>query len=220
MRTVQTGVPGAGDFPGLEPSSARGRSLPSRVTAWRRVRVPVYAIAAVLLVVGAARSVSVTPLAPESSGERGPATAFAVENLRAGGSPVALADYGGTPVVLNFWASWCTPCRQELEAFDAVAEQTSAEVAFIGLNTRDDSRAAALKLLAATGVRFPSGYDPDGQLASAYELRGLPTTVFVSSDGRILAHHTGAMRREELEATVARLFHTDRVTDKYYTGSE
>ena len=217
MTTVQTGVPGAGDFAGVEASSARGRLLRSRVTVWRRVRVPAFAITAVLLVVGAARSVSVTPT---PSGERGPATVFAVENLQAGGSPVSLGDYGGIPVVLNFWASWCTPCRGELEAFEAVAEQTSGEVAFIGLNTRDDSRAAALELLAATGVRFPSGYDPDGQLASAYELRGLPTTVFVSSDGQILAHHTGAMRREELEAAIARLFHTDRFTEKYYSGSE
>jgi cytochrome c biogenesis protein CcmG/thiol:disulfide interchange protein DsbE len=217
VTTVQTGVPGTGGFRGFEPSAARGRSVPPRSTGWRRVRVAVVVVAAVVLVVGAARSVPVTPT---PSGERGPATAFAVENLQAGGSPVSLGDYGGTPVVLNFWASWCTPCRRELEAFGAVSEQTRGEVAFIALNTRDDSRAAALKLLAATGVRFPSGYDPDGHLASAYELRGLPTTVFVSSDGRILAHHTGAMRREELEATIARLFRTDRVTEKYYTGSE
>ena len=220
MTTVQTGLPGAGDFPGFEPSSARDRFLRARVTVWRRVRIVVCAIAAILLVVGAARSVSVTPLAPEPSGRRGPAAAFAVENLRAGGAPVSLGDFGATPVVLNFWASWCTPCRRELQGFEAVAERTSGEVAFIGLNTRDDSRAAALKLLATTGVRFPSGYDPDGQLASAYGLRGLPTTVFISSDGQILAHHTGPMRREELEATIARLFHTDRVTKKYYTGSE
>lgn len=220
MTTVQTGVPGAGDFPGIEPSSARGRSIPPRITVWRRVRVPVGAVAAVLLVVGAARSVSVNPTGPAPSGEPGPATAFAVENLLAGGPPVSLGEYGATPVVLNFWASWCTPCRRELQGFEAVAEQTRGEVAFIGLNTRDDSRAAARKVLAASGVRFPSGYDPEGQLASTYGLRGLPTTVFISPGGQILAHHTGALSREELEATITRLFHADRVTEKYYTGSE
>ena len=218
VTTVQTGVPG--DFPGFESRSTRGPFLPPRITVWRRVRLPVMAVTAAVLVVGAALSVPVKPSALVVAGGRGAAAAFAVENLQAGGRPVSLGDYRGTPVVLNFWASWCAPCRRELRAFEAVAEQTSGEVAFIGLNTRDDSRAAAVRLLAATRVRYPSGYDPAGQLASTYGLHGLPTTVFISPDGQILARTTGEMSRGKLETTIAQLFHRDGLTDKYYTGSE
>jgi cytochrome c biogenesis protein CcmG/thiol:disulfide interchange protein DsbE len=217
VTAVQTEV--ADDLLGSEPGSGGDWAPRHRTTLWRRVRVALVAVAAAFLVFGAAGSVArkTDRSAPAMAG--GPAAAFAVENIDPDEGPVSLSAYRGTPVVLNFWASWCSPCRRELRAFEAVSEQTKGEVAFIGLDTRDDSRAAAARLLATTGARYPSGYDPAGQVASTYGLYGLPTTVFISSDGQLLARLTGEMSRAKLEATIARLFQGDRVAT-YYTGSQ
>ena len=185
----------------------------------RTVRVAAATLAAALIVVGAARSVPRKTGASALVGAGGPAAAFAVENLDTDAGPVSLSAYRGTPVVLNFWASWCSPCRRELRAFEAVSEETKGEVAFVGLDTRDDSRAAAAKLLGASGGRYPSGYDPAGQVAATYGLYGLPSTVFISSDGQLLARVTGEMSRAKLEATMVRLFQGDRVAT-YYSGSQ
>jgi thiol-disulfide isomerase/thioredoxin len=118
---------------------------------------------------------------------------------------VTLASFRGRPVVVNFFASWCVPCRQEMPALQAVSTQLKDRVAFMGVNHNDD-RAGGLQLLSDTGVRYPTGYDPDGHVAAAYGLFGMPTTLFIGADGRLLETHTGQITREQLEQTIARLF--------------
>ncbi len=107
--------------------------------------------------------------------------------------------------MVNFFASWCGPCRKEMPAFQAVSEQLKGKVAFLGVNHRDD-RQGGLELLGDTGVRYPTGYDPDGQIGAAYGLFGMPTTVFVGADGALLETHTGEMTRQQLEESISRLF--------------
>jgi cytochrome c biogenesis protein CcmG/thiol:disulfide interchange protein DsbE len=118
----------------------------------------------------------------------------------AGDGDVSLSSLRGRPVVVNFFASWCVPCRKEMPAFQSAAGRLGDKVAFLGVDHQDD-RKGALQLLADTGVRYPTGYDPDGRVAVAYGLFGMPTTLFVSADGRLLEKHTG-----ELEQTISRLF--------------
>jgi thiol-disulfide isomerase/thioredoxin len=144
------------------------------------------------------------PSAPAVKG-RGSAPAFEVENVRPGEAPVSLVAARGKPVVLNFWASWCVPCRREMPSSQAVHEATKERVTFIGMNNQDQ-RGPALRLLAETGVRYSSGYDPGGEVALAYDLYGMPTTLFISADGQLLERKTGGMSRDQLEASIDRLF--------------
>jgi len=133
------------------------------------------------------------------------APAFAVPDLGDETATVSLEQFRGRPVVLNFWAAWCVPCRKEMPAFEAVHERVGNRVAFLGMNNQD-SRGDALRLLRTTKVSYPSGYDPAGRVAKAYSLRGMPTTVFISAQGRILATRTGQVSERQLADSVRDLF--------------
>jgi cytochrome c biogenesis protein CcmG/thiol:disulfide interchange protein DsbE len=122
-----------------------------------------------------------------------------------GAGTVSLASVKGRPVVINFFASWCVPCRHEMPALQAVATRVKDRVAFLGVDHQDD-RDGALELLADTGVQYPTGYDPDGKVATSYGLFGMPTTLFVGMDGRLLDKHTGELSAAQLEETISRLF--------------
>jgi len=144
------------------------------------------------------RSETTTPLS-------GFAKNVTMENLEPDRAQVSLASLRGRPVVVNLWASWCVPCRKEMPALEAVYRQGRGRVAFIGVNHEDD-RDAALKFVAKTGVTYPSGFDPRGKVATAYGLVGLPTTLCISADGRLLGRRTGAVTERELRATIVRFF--------------
>lgn len=122
-----------------------------------------------------------------------------------GDGHVSLASVRGQPVVVNFFASWCVPCRKEMPALQAVAAKVQGRVAFLGVDHQDD-RSGALQLLADTGVQYPTGYDPDGKVATSYGLFGMPTTLFVAPDGRLLEKHTGELSQAQLEESISRLF--------------
>lgn len=113
--------------------------------------------------------------------------------------------FRGRPLVVNLFASWCVPCRKELPAFRAVSEQLGARVAFLGVN-HQDNRKSGQDMLAEFGIRYPAGYDPDGKVAADYGLVGMPSTLFVSPDGRLLETHTGELTRRQLEDAISRLF--------------
>ncbi len=134
-----------------------------------------------------------------TSGEQAPA--IRLPDLVDPQQEVQLSDADGLPVVLNFWASWCVPCRHEMPAFEAVYRRLGDQVAFIGIN-HQDRRDDALALLADTGVTYPVGHDPQGEVARDYGLFGMPTTVFISKSGEVLARRTGEMTAEELERTI------------------
>lgn len=139
----------------------------------------------------------------EASGR--PAPAFDLPGVREGEGRVRLADFRGRPVVVNFFASWCTPCKREMPAFARLSRQLAGRVAFVGID-HQDSRRLARRLLEETGVDYPAGYDPDGRTAVDYRIIGMPTTVFISPDGRMLASHAGEIAAADLRATIRRLF--------------
>lgn len=134
----------------------------------------------------------------------GQAEPFELPRLDGEGT-VSLASFRGKPVVVNFFASWCVPCRKEMPAFQQASARLGDRVAFLGVDHQDD-RAGGAKLLADTGVTYPTGYDPDGKVARAYGLFGMPTTLFVSPDGRLLEKHTGEMSRAQLDDAIERHF--------------
>jgi len=132
------------------------------------------------------------------------AAAFSLPDLRDQSRAVDLARFSGTPLVVNFWSTTCVPCRKEMPALASVATRYAGRVAFVGID-HEDTRPAALRFVATTGVRYPVGFDPDGTTADAYRLRGLPTTVFVRADGTVMLRHTGPLTRAQLLAGVAAL---------------
>ncbi|MGH8926017.1 MAG: TlpA family protein disulfide reductase [Acidimicrobiia bacterium] len=106
----------------------------------------------------------------------------------------------GRPVVLNFWASWCGPCREEMPAFDVVARRRP-DVLFVGVAIRD-SEPEARAFAAETGVGYPLGIDSSGEILERYPILGLPTTWFITSDGRIAASWAGQLNEKELERLI------------------
>jgi thioredoxin-like negative regulator of GroEL len=98
------------------------------------------------------------------------APTFTVTDVRHPSRTVTLTSRRGTPVVLNFWATWCVPCRKEMPDLEAVHRSLG------------------------------------GQIAAAYGVLGMPTTVFISADGTVVAKHTGQLRASTLRDDVARYF--------------
>jgi thiol-disulfide isomerase/thioredoxin len=99
------------------------------------------------------------------------------------GEPVSLQDFEGKPVVLNFWASWCPPCREELPVLSELAE-AHPEVAVVGVNFQD-SASGARELQRELGFTFPSIADPQGELGAELGIQGMPTTYFLDAEHRV-----------------------------------
>jgi cytochrome c biogenesis protein CcmG/thiol:disulfide interchange protein DsbE len=182
-----------------EPPAGRARR---RWRVWAAVGAASAALGVLALVLADVGS-DTAPSSSTAGGDRAPA--FRLSDVRDESGIVSLEDFRGRPVVLNFWASWCVPCRKEMPALQEVSEEVQDRIAFVGVN-HQDSRGDALAFLDETGVRFPAGYDPEGATAVAYGLYGMPTTIFISPDGRILERHRGEISKSELRRQIERLF--------------
>ncbi len=116
-----------------------------------------------------------------------------------GAEPVALAHLG-KPALINLWASTCEPCREEMPAMQAFADEQGDEVLVLGVNTGDSWNAAAWVGI-EFGVRYPSVFDPDRTLAAALGRMTLPVTLFVDADGAVRATDvSGSLTLEKLRA--------------------
>lgn len=120
---------------------------------------------------------------------------------------VSLDELRGTPVVLNFWASWCIPCKEEAPHLATAARAYRRNVAFLGLDIQDFA-ADARRFLDGLDVPYPSVRDGSSRSYGAYGLTGVPETYFIDARGRIVAHATGAVSHEELERDLVPLLGT------------
>ncbi|WP_336031545.1 TlpA family protein disulfide reductase [Geodermatophilus sp. FMUSA9-8] len=141
-----------------------------------------------------------------STPARESAPAFGGELLD--GTAFDSAELAGDVAVLNFWGSWCTPCRVETPDFQAVYSELRGEgVQFLGVDVKDQ-RQLGQAFVDSVGVEYPSLFDPSGEVALAF--RGfpanvVPSTIVLDREGRVAAVYTGAVAREDLLAAVTTL---------------
>jgi cytochrome c biogenesis protein CcmG/thiol:disulfide interchange protein DsbE len=120
-----------------------------------------------------------------------------------GGGEVRLSQFRGRPVVLNFWASWCAPCRQEAQVLNAAARRYQGRVQFLGVDIRD-SEGAARAFQASVRSPYPVGPAVVGG-ASAYGVSAPPETVFIDRQGRITASVVGPVSERQLQLSIEEL---------------
>lgn len=183
------------------------------------------AVAAVLVVAGLLVVVLVAAggrddgpeAAPASRGGTGRATAVGAGPATVGeaapaftrpgldGGTVALSDFAGKPVMVNFWASWCHPCRKEFPLFEAAREEYARRgLEIVGVSYKDipaDARA----FVADQGATWTFARDPDGALADTYGVRAVPQTFFIDADGRIVSRLFGITSAKDLDAEIRKI---------------
>jgi cytochrome c biogenesis protein CcmG/thiol:disulfide interchange protein DsbE len=118
-----------------------------------------------------------------------------------GDGEVTTDELRGRPVVFNFWASWCVPCRDEAPILGASAKRHRGRIAFVGIDVQD-LRSDALTFLREFDVPYVSLRDRDNRTYEDYGLTGVPETYLLDSDGRIVEHVPGAVSRRTLEAGI------------------
>ena len=118
------------------------------------------------------------------------------------GNPVKLSDYFGKPIVMNFWASWCGPCKMEMPDFNEKSQELDGEVQFLMINMTDGDRETveiASGFVAEQGYTFPVFFDTTSEAAYVYGAYSLPTTFFIDADGNAVAQATGAIGADTLQ---------------------
>lgn len=111
-----------------------------------------------------------------------------------------LKELRGKPVVLNFWASWCGPCKDEAPSFVKLNKQYGDQLQILAVNlTATDTVQSAREFAQAYGFTFPVLFDSDGQVAANYEIRPIPSTIFVDSKGIITDGVLGALNWDDLK---------------------
>ena len=133
------------------------------------------------------------------------APSWSLPSLRDPRKTVSLTTFANRPLVLNFWASWCAPCRKEMPALEATARSLGAKVAFVGIDT-NDARNSALAFVAKTGVRYPVAFDPHASVADTYGVYGLPTTFFISANGDVVGRQVGGLTETRLRQLIGQTF--------------
>ncbi|MGH9138106.1 MAG: TlpA family protein disulfide reductase [Acidimicrobiales bacterium] len=149
-----------------------------------------------------------------------PAPEFALPGLD--GGTVSSADFTGRVYVINFWASWCVPCRQEAPHLEAFFQRWSPQVGLVGI-VYQDRRSDAREFREEFGLSFPQAMDPDGRTAIDFGVFGVPETYVIDERGIVMAKLIGAVGPTTLDEVVAEVIAGATVTeqnDDYRTGPD
>lgn len=154
--------------------------------------------------------VAATPTETETTEEEAvePVAAPDFTALDSEGNSVQLSDHLGTPVILNFWASWCSPCKSEMPDFDAAYQQYGDEIQFMMVNMTDggqETLESAKDFIAESGYSFPVFFDTEYSAAMAYGVSSIPATYFVNAEGNLVAYGIGPLDLEALETGIGML---------------
>jgi cytochrome c biogenesis protein CcmG/thiol:disulfide interchange protein DsbE len=129
-----------------------------------------------------------------------PAPDFTLKTFK--GATISLKSLRGKPVVINFWASWCPPCREEAPLLERTwRTYQNRGVIFIGVDLQDRLE-DALNYIRKFDITYPNGPDPIGEISIDYGVAGLPVTFFVSRKGEIVRRHVGAIDKRTLISSI------------------
>ena len=132
-----------------------------------------------------------------------PAPNFTVSTFS--GETFDLADYRGSPVIINFWASWCGPCRIEAPELEQAWRRFGEEgVVFIGVNVQDFDD-SALSFIEEFNITYPNGPDEEGLATIDYGVGGIPVTFFIDQDGMVARRFVGSMNQAQLSVWINEL---------------
>ncbi|GAA0498272.1 redoxin domain-containing protein [Salinibacillus aidingensis] len=114
------------------------------------------------------------------------------------GKTEKLSDYRGEPVMVNFWASWCGPCRSEMPAMQNMYEKNDVNILAVNLTTQETKRQDIPDFVDEFQLTFPVLLDVEGETGSAYQIGSIPTSFFIDSEGIISYKHTGPLNEEQI----------------------
>ena len=124
------------------------------------------------------------------------------------GTSVNLSDFYGKPIVVNFWATWCGPCKSELPAFETLYNEYGEDVNFMMVNLTDGAQetvSGVSDFVTENNYHFPVYFDTDVDAAMTYSVYSIPATLFIDADGNIVASHMGAMSESTLRNYIENL---------------
>lgn len=121
------------------------------------------------------------------------------------GEPLKLSDFKGKPVIINFWATWCGPCRAEMPELQAVHRELGDKIVVYSVNATAQDGGDIAGFIKEFGITFPVMLDKEGQVFDDYDILALPTTIFVDRNGVIKEVFTGAVNKAYIESRLADL---------------
>jgi thiol-disulfide isomerase/thioredoxin len=183
------------------------------VSAWLRrlstARKISYLAAVVVLVVAVTLVVTLAGGQAKTAGPPPVAKSFSLAQLGKPGSHITLASYTGKPLIINFFASWCTPCQRETPLLAKFYQSMHGRVRVLGIDS-NDQKAPALRFVRKTGVRYPVGIDPfPATTTTSYGVLALPQTFFLNARHQIVLHVVGSLTTKNLTRGVS-LMNRDR----------
>ncbi|MBR6740234.1 MAG: TlpA family protein disulfide reductase [Clostridia bacterium] len=125
------------------------------------------------------------------------------------GEAVSLSDFVGKPVVLNFWASWCSPCKGEMPEFEDAYRRYGKDIHFLMVNMTDgrsETVESASDFVRSEGYTFPVYYDTDTDAAMQYAVSSIPMTFFIGDDGIVVAYAVGAIDGDTIQRGIDMIF--------------
>ena len=180
------------------PSEAQAQDSSAAATA---TRVPTLSVKPTLLASPTRPPLPVSKPRPPVKG----AEAFDFEAMSLDGSVIRLSDLRGKKVMLNFWASWCGPCRMEIpHMVEAYSEHSASGFEILAVNLREDP-ARVTQFVSEFGMTFPIAMDTTGSVGASYYIRSIPTSLFLNEEGIITAVHVGTLTEQALQGYLAQL---------------
>lgn len=131
---------------------------------------------------------------------------FTVQDID--GNSVKLSDFYGKPIVLNFWASWCPPCKSEMPEFNQAYNDLGGEIQFLMINQTDGERETietGSEYVKSQGFTFPVYYDTKLEAGVTYNVTAIPTTFFIDKEGYIISQVKGSMSKEALMDNIEKI---------------